>query len=295
MKNIIILITLAGLISCGNKLKQANAYKNPIVDQNDNQAQLALMQARGKYSEKTSSVVIFHWAESIDWETDYFNNLMDLQTKKTRQVEGVTYYSERHDETDSEMYKIGKQLKVWEDNECFIYDSIDEDDIPQICVDMWDEARKLEDRKEYLLKNVKPGMITNIMRLLDADAKQPVNWKILDDDGDDSIIAFDKDWRVIKRFEINKFGPNKVNYTLENGGIRNLEVASNYRISFYLYEREINDGLLTGNVYKYVLDQDANFIEKHRLKGKIHKYDLNLNLVKEDIGICKIEFNNENK
>jgi len=297
MKNIIILIilfSLSSLVSCSNKLKSANAYKNPIIDQDDNQALLALMQTRGKYSEKTSSVVIFHWPSIIDWETDYFNTSMDLQTQKSRQVEGVTYYSERHDDTDKEIYEIGKQLGPWERNNCDDYLEIDEDDIPQVCVEMWDIVAALNDRQTKLTA-VKSEQINTIRRLLDKDFENPINWKIMPDDGDDSSIEFGDDWRVIKKLEIKKFGPHKVNYTLANEGIRNLEVADNYRVTFYLYEKDGNDGIYTGNIYKYVLDQDVRFIEKHRLKGKIHQVDAELNIIKEDVGICKIEFNNENK
>ena len=292
MRNIMMLIILSSLMSCSNKLKPANAYKNPIIDQDDNQAQLALMQARGKYSEKTSSVVIFHWPEIIDWESDYFNNDMDLQTQKSKLAEGVTYYSERHDNTDKEIYEIGKQLEPWRINGCEDYIDIDEDGIPQICVEMWDKAEALYARQEELTK-IKSQQINTIRMLLDKDFENPLNWKIMPDDGDDSSIVFGSDWRDIKKLEIEKFGPHKVNYTLTNGGIRNLEVADNYRITFYLYEKDSNDGPYTGNIYKYVLDQDVRFIEKHRLNGKIHKVDSNLNIVKEDIGICKIEFNNE--
>jgi hypothetical protein len=294
MKNLIIFVTLLSFVSCGNKLKEVYAYKNPIVDENDNQAMLAMMQTRGKYSNKTSSVVIFFWPETVDWESDYFNNDMDHQTKMTRLKEGVTYYSERHDKVDEELFIKGKQLKVWEDNECFFYSSIDEVGIPQVCVDMWNEGVGLDLRVGELQK-IKPELITSIMKLLDYDISGPYNWKVLDDDGDDSKIEFGSDWRVIKKLEIIKYGPQKVNYTLENGGIRHLEIADNYRVTFYLYEKESNTGAYTGNVYKYVLDQDVRFIEKHRLYGKIHKLDSNLNLIKKDVGICKIEFNNENK
>ena len=294
MRNIIILITLSILISCSNKLKTANAYKNPIIDQDNNLAQLALMQVRGKYSDKTSSVVIFHWPEIIDWETDYFNNDMDLQTQKSNLVKGVTYFSERHDDTDKEIYEIGKQLGPWERNNCDDYLEIDEDGIPQICVEMWDIVEALNDRQTKLTE-IKSQQINTIRILLDKDFENPHNWKIMPDDGDDSSIEFGSDWRDIKKLEIKKFGPHKVNYTLTNDGIRNLEVADNYRVTFYLYEKDGNDGSYTGNIYKYVLDQDVRFIEKHRLKGKIHKVDANLNIIKEDVGICKIEFNNENK
>lgn len=277
MKLFLITLTLISVLGC-NPVKEADG-PNKGLHGTFGISPLTIDQ---EFSLKPGAFGVFLWPDRISWSRDYYFVGMTFDQKLIKCSETVVRANDLHDGVDRDIFNLEIQKKPYQRryDELLCEDELDIldcDEDEHECCELEESILTIDMQIMQLIPR-KQKLVETIVEALDRDQKHPVNYKVKLDNRYKSQFQIHPDKMILN---IIKFGVEEIDYTIDNGGIVEVDLDwPKKTLHFNLRERQIigysyDDHNVktaiygyTGHIYQFKYSI-ATFLTNMRLNGDV--------------------------